>query len=96
MVETAVLLDREELAARYVRNRVRADALFDSRARRFVRVEGTAEGNPALRVGTHLDLRGLSPRFDNTYYVTSACHRFDVQRGYETDFEAECACLGAP
>jgi phage protein D len=72
-----------------------ADAAFDRRARRFVRVEGTSEGNPALRVGTHVNIKGLSLRFDNTYYVVSACHRFDVKRGYETDFEAECAFLGA-
>jgi phage protein D len=71
-----------------------ADAAFDGRLRRFVRVEGTAEGNPALRVGTWVKLRGISRRFDNTYYVTSACHRWDKARGYETDFEAECASLG--
>jgi phage protein D len=72
-----------------------ADTAFDRRARRFVRLDGTAEGNPALRVGTHINLTGVSRRFDNTYYVVSACHRFDVKRGYETDFEAECAFLGA-
>jgi phage protein D len=71
-----------------------ADAAFDRRARRFVRVEGTAEGNPALRVGTHLSLKGISSRFDNTYYVTAACHRYDQRRGYETAFEAESAFLG--
>lgn len=71
-----------------------ADAAFDADARRFLCVEGTAEGNPALRVGTHLTLRGLGDRFDNTYAVTRACHRFDLKRGYETDFEAECAFWG--
>lgn len=71
-----------------------ADAAFDRRAREFVRVSGTAEGNAALRVGTHLTLKGLGPRFDNVYYVTRACHRWDVANGYETDFEAECAFLG--
>lgn len=72
-----------------------ADALFDQRARRFVFIEGVAEGNPAIRVGTHLSLTGLGGRFDNTYYVTRACHRFDSRRGYETSFEAECAFWGA-
>ena len=71
-----------------------ADAAFDRRLRRFVRVEGTAEGNPALRVGTWVKLQGISRRFDNTYYVTSARHRWDVTSGYSTDFEAECASLG--
>lgn len=66
-----------------------AAAAFDARARQFVTVEGTAEGNPALRVGTHVRLMGVGDRFSNTYYVTRASHRFGG-RGYETDFEAEC------
>lgn len=76
--------------------RARGDAAFDRRARRFVVAEGTADGNPRIRVGTHLQLAGLSPRFDNTYFVTSACHRYDKQSGYTTDFEAECAYLRNP
>lgn len=71
-----------------------ADAAFDQRARRFVRLEGTLEGNSAVRLGTHLTVEGLQGRFDNTYYVTEVRHRYDLERGYETDFEAECAYLG--
>ncbi|RMH34161.1 MAG: hypothetical protein D6690_11190 [Nitrospirae bacterium] len=72
-----------------------AHAAFDERARRFVRISGTAEGNPAVRVGTHVAVQGLGPRFDNTYYVVRAVHRYDVVRGYETVFEGECAYWGA-
>ncbi len=68
-----------------------ADAAFDHAARQFVCVDATAEGNPALRVGTHVTLGGLGPRFDNEYYVTSATHRYDGERGYSTQFEAQCA-----
>lgn len=71
-----------------------AHAAFDERARRFVQITGTAEGNPALRVGTHVTVRGLGERFDNTYYIVRAVHRYDVTRGYETDFEGECAFWG--
>jgi phage protein D len=73
--------------------RALADAAYDQRARRFVLLEGTSDGNPGLRVGVHVEVRGLGPRFDNTFYVTRACHRYDT-RGYLTDFEAECAYLG--
>ena len=73
-----------------------ADATFDDRARGFVRVHATAEGNPQIRVGTHTTLRGMGGRFDNTYYVVSACHRYDLKRGYETDFDGESAYLGRP
>ena len=74
--------------------RALADAAFDDRARRFLRLDGTAVGNPAIRVGTTVSVRGLGSRFDNAYYVVSARHRFDENRGYETDFTAECAFMG--
>ncbi|VAW63257.1 hypothetical protein MNBD_GAMMA09-509 [hydrothermal vent metagenome] len=73
--------------------RILADTVYDQRARRFVCAHGTAEGNPALRVGTNLRLTGISPRFQNTYYVVAVCHRYDTQKGYETDFKAECYTL---
>jgi len=73
---------------------VLADRLIDDRQRRFVTLQGVAEGNPALRVGTHVALDGLGPRFSNTYYVTGCRHRFDLQLGYETDFTAECGFIG--
>ncbi len=47
-------------------------------------------------MGTHDTLRGLGRRYDNTYYVVRTQHRYDLTRGYETDFEAECAFLGGP
>lgn len=66
-----------------------AEAAFDQRARRFVGVEGTVNGLPRLRVGAHIELAGVGPRFANTYYVTYAHHRWDEARGYQVDFEAE-------
>jgi len=71
-----------------------ADAIFDRRARRFVTLTATAEGNPAVRVGTQVNITGLGKRFNNSYYVVRACHRFDLAHGYETDFDAECAFMG--
>jgi phage protein D len=71
-----------------------ADTIFDQRARGFVTAEGTATGHPAIRVGSHLQLRGVSPRFENTYYVVSTHHRYDIQEGYMTDFKAESSALG--
>lgn len=71
-----------------------ADTVFDQRARGFVRAEGTATGHPSIRIGSHLQLRGVSARFENTYYVVSTHHRYDVQSGYLTDFKAESSALG--
>jgi phage protein D len=72
-----------------------AEAAFDLRARKLVRVDGVAEGNPQLRVGAHCTITGVERCYENTYYVTRACHRFDVREGYRTEFSAECAYLGA-
>ncbi|MEM7021589.1 MAG: contractile injection system protein, VgrG/Pvc8 family [Pseudomonadota bacterium] len=88
----------EHLAERPVYDQAQADALvnaaYSRRSRRFVTAEGTCEGNPALRVGTHVNIEGVGPRFENTYYVTSVCHRFDRSVGYQTDFTAECGYFG--
>lgn len=72
-----------------------AEAELAQRARRFVRVEGVCEGNPALRVGTEVTLQDVSARFDNAYSVVACTHRFDARRGYETSFVAEGAYLGS-
>jgi phage protein D len=71
-----------------------ANTAFERCARRFVVARGIAEGNPALRVGSFVTLNGLGPRFSNTYYVVRARHRYNTDRGYETEFEAECGGLG--
>lgn len=75
--------------------RALAEAALDQRARRFVRAEGLAEGNARMRVGTQVRLAGVSAQHDNTYYVTQACHLFDLKQGYRTEFRAECAYLGS-
>lgn len=73
-----------------------AVAALDQRARRFVRAQGTAEGNARMRVGAQVRLSGISAQFDNTYYLVQACHLFDMQQGYRTEFRAECAYLATP
>lgn len=71
-----------------------ATAALDQRARRFVRIEGLSEGNPAIRVGTTVSVSGLSPQFDNRYFVCAASHVYDQTAGYRTEFSGECAFLG--
>ena len=73
-----------------------ARAALERRQRGFVRASGDAEGNPRLRVGSHVRLTGISARFDNVYIVTRARHVYNLQRGYRTEFDAECASLGVP
>ncbi|HEY2383499.1 MAG TPA: contractile injection system protein, VgrG/Pvc8 family [Terriglobia bacterium] len=96
---TQALSERSEQAGQFANSdqseaQALADAEFVQRLRRFVVAHGCAEGNPGLRVGTWLNLTGLGPRFSNYYYVTSAIHRWDTDKGYETEFTAEGAYLG--
>jgi phage protein D len=72
-----------------------ADAAFDQRARRFVRVHGSTEGNAELRVGTTLRIDGIGRRFDNSYAVVEVTQRWDLISGYQTDFIAQSAYLAA-
>ena len=76
--------------------RALADAAFDQRARRFVCLHGSTEGNAALRVGTTVRIDGIGRRFDNSYAVVEATHRYDLISGYQTDFVAQSAYLAAP
>lgn len=83
------------LAAGKATTQEEAQALIDAHAaravRRFVTAQGTAKGNPEIRVGAHLTLEGIGARFSNTYYCTKARHHFSRSTGYATEFEAECA-----
>lgn len=67
---------------------------FAQRERKFVTAQCCAIGNPAIRIGSHVSLQGVGPRFENTYYVTHASHRYDQRNGYQTEFSAECAFFG--
>ena len=71
------------------------DAAHAARARRFVNVHGECAGQVGLRVGTHLTLTGLGPRFSGPSYVTRVCHRYDRVDGYRCAFTAESARFGA-
>src|SRR5215471_4503745 len=64
-----------------------ADARYRERARRFLKGRGAADGNPAIRVGSTVDVKGLGGLFSGKYYVVLARHTFDLRYGYRTTFE---------
>ena len=47
-----------------------ARALYGRRARRFVRIDGAAQGDGNIRVGTHATIAGVNPLFANIYVLT--------------------------
>jgi phage protein D len=56
-----------------------AKGLLTDLALNYVVGEGTAVGDPAIRVGTVIELDGLGRRFNGFYYVTQVAHVWDGQ-----------------
>ena len=52
-----------------------ARGLLNELALNYIVGEGTAVGDPAIRVGTVIALDGLGKRFNGLYYVTQVAHR---------------------
>jgi phage protein D len=71
-----------------------AEASFRHMARSFVRGEGLAEANGAIKVGVKLAMTGLGPLFDGTYRATAVHHRFDQAAGMRTEFRCERPGIG--
>lgn len=74
--------------------RARAEAIFRTRARRFVRGHGIAQTDAKLHVGTTVKLDGLGPLFSGDFYVVETIHRFDGKEGMRTEFAVERPGLG--
>jgi uncharacterized protein len=56
-----------------------ASGLLNDIALNYIRAEGTAVGDPAIKVGTVIELGGLGERFSGLYYVTQLAHVWDGQ-----------------
>ena len=52
----------------------------------FAEVEGLARGNPKLRAGTAVVLKGAGKPFDGQYTLSSSRHEFSPDTGYLTTF----------
>ncbi len=69
-----------------------ADAIARAEAARHasasLEAEGVARGNPELRAGIPINLRGVGTRFSGKYLITSVTHVFDQLDGYNTRFRA--------
>jgi phage protein D len=63
-----------------------ARAALNSVAFELVTGEGTCMGNPQIRAGIVVELRGLGRRFSGLYYVVGCAHAISARRGYSTTF----------
>lgn len=86
-IVTAVPLSNDEAQAM-------ADARYRERARRFLTGSGIADGTPALRVGTVVEISEVGSLFNGRYIATAVRHTFDRIHGYRTTFEVERPGIG--
>jgi phage protein D len=54
----------------------------------YVIAEGSSLGNPDLRIGKVIEVKGIGKRFSGLYYVTTTEHKFSPDQGYQTLFTA--------
>ena len=74
-----MLADQGQVAAR-------ATALADMIASGFAELEGVAHGNPTMRAGEPVALRGIGSPFDGRYTLSAVRHEFTADTGYVTAF----------
>ena len=64
-----------------------AQAELDRRAAREVVLWGVAEGDPHLRPGTPVEIRGVAESLAGRYVLTSVRHLIDHNRGYVSEID---------
>ena len=82
---------RRILAGRALQDDREAEALaqaeLDRRTANEVVFTGVANGNPALRPGARVEVRGLAPAVSGRYVLTQAVHRIDRRHGYLSELD---------
>jgi phage protein D len=63
-----------------------AQARLNENCQNFFQAEGICLGNPEIRAGKLVEIKGVGKRFSGKYMVTRAVHRYDFC-GYTTEFD---------
>lgn len=84
--------DSIHVATAPVHNQGEADALaqamLDTIANSYIAAEGSAPGNPKIKAGAIIDVKGVGTKFSGTYRVQSAVHTLRGGGAYETLFSS--------
>jgi phage protein D len=64
-----------------------AQSILNRMSGTFITIEGVADGDPRVQVGSEIELDSGADRFDGTYYVTNARHMYE-DGDYKVQFEA--------
>lgn len=63
-----------------------AQAIYDELDGSFIQAEATSLGNPSIRPGKIVELKGLGTKLSGKYYVTAATHTISGDHGYVTSY----------
>jgi uncharacterized protein involved in type VI secretion and phage assembly len=63
-----------------------AQAVLDDLAGAYVAAEGLCQGEPALRAGCQVSIKGVGRRFGGTYFISATRHSYSPGGGYLTSF----------
>lgn len=63
-----------------------AQSVLDELASSFVEADGMVDGNADIRAGKQVEVAGVGPRFNGTYYVTQAVHHWTKELGLKSNF----------
>lgn len=73
-----------------IANKAEADQMaigqFQDMAIAYITGDGTCKGNPQVRAGKVIEIKGVGKRFSGLYYLSSTEHRYSVEQGYQTSF----------
>jgi uncharacterized protein len=83
---SAIALERPDLNTAEALQEV-AEAQYQRNLSSFIEGNASIQGDPQLIAGINIKLTGVSERFNGLYYITEATHRYDDDKGYQTDIK---------
>jgi uncharacterized protein len=70
-----------------------AKAAYNRRLKEFISAEGSISGNPGIRAGKTISIKGVGSKFSGVYYVVATTHAIDGRNGYATSFRMRRTAL---
>ena len=64
-----------------------AKSALQGQADAFAEAEGTCFGNPDIKAGCKVTIKGVGTRFGGTYLVSATTHTYRGKTGYQTSFQ---------
>ena len=64
-------------------------ARYNSMIKQFINGDGVSNGNPKIRAGNTIEIKGIGRRFSGIYYLTAATHSFRAGGSYLSKFKVK-------